>query len=93
MFPTRRKVAEKASYKEALGRNPLKSGQCFLHRRTPPNYPYRKGRRNPLKSGQCFLPPNFKIRRVTRLRRAKRRNPLKSGQCFLPGERLTTTDF
>ena len=38
------------------GRNPLKSGQCFLRSvaKLEVSYLYQ-GSRNPLKSGQCFL--------------------------------------
>ena len=35
-------------------RNPLKSGQCFLHGWTLEEA-LREAGRNPLKSGQCFL--------------------------------------
>ena len=66
---------------EFTRRNPLKSGQCFLHKRIARElYPILPTSRNPLKSGQCFL-------------RGEKggsgncpcRNPLKSGQCFLLG--------
>ena len=41
----------------ALGRNPLKSGQCFLLVTVQiDEFSPKEGiRRNPLKSGQCFL--------------------------------------
>ena len=67
------------------GRNPLKSGQCFLLF-SMLRMAGRRARicRNPLKSGQCFLLSGAKkpcfIREVGR-------NPLKSGQCFLLSSR------
>ncbi len=41
----------------SVGRNPLKSGQCFLLiQKLRDSYSgYKKKGRNPLKSGQCFL--------------------------------------
>ena len=70
------KISYKTMHKYC--RNPLKSGQCFLH--IPWQKPWHDSvGRNPLKSGQCFL---------QRLQKqinpyALCRNPLKSGQCFL----------
>ena len=39
------------------GRNPLKSGQCFLHlkEKIKEAIEFEEEGRNPLKSGQCFL--------------------------------------
>ena len=37
------------------GRNPLKSGQCFLPTKWGDIWLNSYGSRNPLKSGQCFL--------------------------------------
>ena len=41
--------------KQVPRRNPLKSGQCFLHRSGETVYKVKVNGRNPLKSGQCFL--------------------------------------
>ena len=63
-------------------RNPLKSGQCFLHVDWDDWIGISDTCRNPLKSGQCFLQGKkgyCKIRRE----KERSRNPLKSGQCFL----------
>ena len=66
-----------------MGRNPLKSGQCFLQNIIA--IPYRiyevKKGRNPLKSGHCFLPFKELIKKI---QKEWSRNPLKSGHCFLP---------
>ena len=46
----------KEERKMLVGRNPLKSGQCFLQRLLARFYSSRLEKsRNPLKSGQCFL--------------------------------------
>ena len=71
-----------------IGRNPLKSGQCFLLKNGQLcGSLHHGGRRNPLKSGQCFLQgksvPGKPVQR-------HRRNPLKSGQCFLLLQILST---
>ena len=69
------------SLKLIKGRNPLKSGQCFLPNRGKECFFGMEEGRNPLKSGQCFLQRNkIKPSPVWDYRR----NPLKSGQCFLP---------
>ena len=56
MFLTGIKNVTKSQYRER-GRNPLKSGQCFLHNVFSGLEPDETIviRRNPLKSGQCFL--------------------------------------
>ena len=86
MFPTG-KVDAVYGLPEIIpsGRNPLKSGQCFL-RKAEIKVADFKERRNPLKSGQCFLPGSF----LGNLLSIPRRNPLKSGQCFLPPTGMMT---
>ena len=63
-----------------LGRNPLKSGQCFLLSATMLWRLRVRVSRNPLKSGQCFLQNITCLNGIVVL---TGRNPLKSGQCFL----------
>ena len=56
MFPTRFYNMGKGINKTNKGRNPLKSGQCFLRQKgASQKGPTRFSGRNPLKSGQCFL--------------------------------------
>ena len=68
--------------KNVTGRNPLKSGQCFLLEQTFKVGDIVKICRNPLKSGQCFLHAD---ENRTHPDLIEGRNPLKSGQCFLHG--------
>ena len=46
-------------YPRVTGRNPLKSGQCFLLVIPKGNLSIVIYCRNPLKSGQCFLPKRY----------------------------------
>ena len=57
MFLTLGVETKGLQFEEPVGRNPLKSGQCFLPELQDlfiPEYGELEGR-NPLKSGQCFL--------------------------------------
>ena len=69
-----------------FGRNPLKSGQCFLLKEYVETVA-KTLRRNPLKSGQCFLRLGLF---VAGMASQISRNPLKSGQCFLLKNQMTT---
>ena len=65
------------------GRNPLKSGQGFLHDISSIDFDAERFcRRNPLKSGQGFLLEIFE-KEISQNNIYLGRNPLKSGQGFL----------
>ena len=67
-----------------IGRNPLKSGQCFLHIQRKlmiHGLSQVLGSQSP-QIGSMF-PTKIRRRIEDVLRKSSRRNPLKSGQCFL----------
>ena len=81
MFLTAPKIVERKGGEEDDGRNPLKSGQCFLRR--------CKHENDQRLVGQVAIPSNrvnVSYKLIAQLDRASAfggRNPLKSGQCFL----------
>ena len=81
MFLTAPKIVERKGGEEDDGRNPLKSGQCFLRR--------CKHENDQRLVGQVAIPSNRVNVSYTQLKKMvdagvfTSRNPLKSGQCFL----------
>ena len=74
-------LAIRARMAEA-GRNPLKSGQCFLHGPADEGYVSLAGSQSP-QIGSMFLTiKGVYGAKVLNIKDC--RNPLKSGQCFLP---------
>ena len=62
MFLTQTQTGFPLNFSSNVGRNPLKSGQCFLRRRILEKGAYVCLGRNPLKSGQCFLQGGDKMK-------------------------------
>ena len=67
----------------SYGRNPLKSGQCFLHGIEDFIGIMESGMSQSPQIGSMFLTHKAMITNNTSSNPC--RNPLKSGQCFLPG--------
>ena len=69
------------------GRNPLKSGQCFLRKKKEQTKTVRQWSQSP-QIGSMFLTEKEE---EMRKKKEQSRNPLKSGQCFLRRSKKVAT--